>query len=653
MDAHTALDEWETSPFDGGLEEAARLADRGFSGAIRSGSDWLFIADGDPVAVVADLKGEPSVGDVDAFEGADGDALEAPHPGVARLVPMLALGGEVRGEYFSDDTPVGTVQETLEDGDFTGYVALSENVLSGDYYVVFEDGRPEYVAFIGSTEQLVTGEEAESKTKNEVGIYSVVAVDLPDVELPEPPSDTGPVGGVAADDGDGAAGGTGAVGGAGAGTAAGAGAATGGDTDAGGEADASGEPATGSDADEGPRDSESDSAPVDATEAESGGGGSTSADDSATEDPVAEPVGPDTADDGADGVDTDDASGAADSASDIGVGAPDAEPVEAAPSAEDDAPSDQGVPSVDPDVSGRARDVEGTATGATAGTSSEPTDDLRNELRELRSTVDRLETRVASLEAEGDGGGGTATAGRTDGPSLSPEEALSQTTLFVREGTRGGPTLDDAHDGRADRDALARNLDLEWHTRFDEAGATVDGQPYGAFLESSQAYEFVEWLTMDLLFEIRVTDSVGGLSKLYDAIPEADRVFFHESVSVDDGTDTVEMTFDVVVRDRNGAPLFVASLDDHRDPTPSNRIERLVTDASDFCAADASVVGAFAVTASYFDPEALEVAQEATTSSLLSRQKQRSYVNLTRKNGFHLCLVEARDAAFHLTLPEL
>ncbi|PSQ32899.1 transcriptional regulator, partial [Halobacteriales archaeon SW_12_69_24] len=156
------------------------------------------IADGDPVAVVTNFEGDPSLGDVDALDGAGGEALEAPHPGVARLAPMLALGGEVRGEYFSEDTPVGTVQDTLEDGGFTGYVELSENVLSGDYYVVFVEGRAEYVAVVGSTERLYTGADAEEKTRNEVGIYSVVAVDLPAVALPEPSGDERGVGGVAA-----------------------------------------------------------------------------------------------------------------------------------------------------------------------------------------------------------------------------------------------------------------------------------------------------------------------------------------------------------------------------------------------------------------------------------------------------------------------
>ena len=625
MDAHAVVEKWETAPVDDGLEEAARMARRGESGAVRSGTDWLFLADGDPVAVVANLAGDPSVGDVDALDGSGGEALEAPHKGVARLVPMLALGGEVRGEYFSDDTPVGSVQETLEDGGFTGYVELSENVLSGDYYAVFDEGRAEYVAFVGSTEQLFTGAQAEEKTNHEVGIYSVVAVDLPNVQLPEP-------------EGGGAAGGAAAGAGAGTGSSA--------------EADADRGVATGSDPETDVGSGSALETDPD-TEVGSGSGLETGLDtpesdsglDTLDTDPDTEV---DSLDTGLDTLDTDD--GEADTGRDVPPGA-DFEVASSGAGPTDDAgTAGESRPGADTTLVDD-RETSGSPAGGAGRASPDGVAGLRRELREIRSTLERLEGRVAALEAGGDGA--AAPAGRTDGPSLSPAEALSKTTLFVREGTRGGPTLEDAHDGRADRDAVADNVGLERHTRFEAAGATVDGEPYGSFLEGSQAYEFVEWLTTDLPFEIHETDSEAAMARVYDAIPAVDRVFFEEDVAFEAGGETVERQFDVVVRDRNGAPLFVARLDDRRDPTPGDMIGTLVTDASDFCGAEESVVGAFAVTASYFEPAALEVAREATTSSLLSREKYRSYVNLARNKGFHLCLVEAREAAFHLAVPEL
>jgi len=656
MDAHTVMDEWEPSPFDGGLDELARLGGNGFSGAVESGDDWLFVAGGEALVVVSGLGESPTLDDLDAFEGASGRRHEAPGPAAARLAAMLALDGEVRGQYFSDDTPIGTVEETLSEGGFTGYVELAENVLSGDYYVVYEDGEATYVAFVGSTEQLVTGEEAETKTKNEVGIYSVVAVDLPAVELPEPPEPTGAASG------------------------GGPGVFPDTDEDDGPFGDEStGEPATGTEA----------GVPADGPADEPAGDGSIAG--PGDEERVADP----NDEKRVEGAD-DRPAGTADEDPDPGAAA--GEPATAAtdPVAEDgdepepvDAAADvRTVPSLDPEHSGRAedgtpdaddgpdaggvvstdepapasdadpstRDNAGTAsTGADArrgsSASSAALAELRNELERLGEAYERLDRRVAALESGSEADSTAAVRG--DGPSLSPAEALSKTTLFVREGTRGGPTLEDAHDGRADRDALASNVELERHTRFDAEGATVNGEPFDAFLESTQAYKFVEWLITDLPFEIRATGTQDEMAHLYDAIPDVDRVFFDEGVTVEDDGQRREVTVELVVRDRNGEPLFVASLDDSREPTPGRAIEPLVTDASDFCAANPTVAAAFAVTASYFEPDAIELAREATTGSLLSRNRYRSFVNLTRKNGYHLCLVEAREASLHLTLPEL
>ena len=49
----------------------------------------------------------------------------------------------------------------------------------------------------------------------------------------------------------------------------------------------------------------------------------------------------------------------------------------------------------------------------------------------------------------------------------------------------------------------------------------------------------------------------------------------------------------------------------------------------------------------------MSVVGEATSSSLLSRSRYRSYVKLSRANGYHLCLVESREGSFNLAVPEL
>ena len=238
----------------------------------------------------------------------------------------------------------------------------------------------------------------------------------------------------------------------------------------------------------------------------------------------------------------------------------------------------------------------------------------------------------------------------TPGRSLSPAEALAETTLFVREGTRGGPTLEDVHAGRADRESLSANVRREPHTRFDGEGASVGGDPFESFLTGTTAYAFVEWLTTTLPFEIRSTGNEESMRYAYDALPAVDRVAFSETVAVRDGP---EATFDVVARDQMGQPLFVASLEGGPDPTSAAAIEPFITDASDLCAVEDSLGGAFVVTGSYFESDGLELVREATSRSLLSRDKHRSLVSLTRKNGYHLCLVEAREDALYMTVPEL
>ncbi|MFB6112363.1 MAG: hypothetical protein ABEJ35_07500 [Halobacteriaceae archaeon] len=97
---------------------------------------------------------------------------------------------EPRARYYSEDTPLEEIEETLSGGGFTGYVELSENVLSGDYYLVYHGGEARAVAFIGTRSELVTGTAAREQMADEVGIYRVITapVDVrtvPDSMVPD------------------------------------------------------------------------------------------------------------------------------------------------------------------------------------------------------------------------------------------------------------------------------------------------------------------------------------------------------------------------------------------------------------------------------------------------------------------------------------
>ena len=719
MDAHTVMEEWDGSPFSGGFDELGSLRARGFSGAVEADDTWLFVRDGDPLAVVESPTEEPSEGDADVFDDTPGTVYEAPTPTAASLAAMLALDGDVRGRYFTDDTSLSMVHETLSSGGFTGYVELSENVLSGDYYVVYDDGDAEYVAYIGPSRQRSTGEEAQRKAESEVGIYSVVAVQFPDVDVPIPepstPTETGygvtPSGsmtddeatavddsvheatesdhetvesdheateahpedtrtdqvasdsdGIAAtepvsttdddpmlDDADSNITDDGRMvdedstladsdGVEDADSDAGDSETAADDSDSAASEPTMGPGATRLDEDtDGTVDSERE--PVEASE-------STAESDSVAEDePIAgEDVEVDSSvADGSMTVGVDDGGENADAAEEFDTESSERRSVSEEPLGNDD-PTDAAatdsttespgtVTKVDDSVGARAKDGDGERAA------------LRTELESLRKERDELERQLSELRAAGSDDTAVGT--------MSAQKALSETSLFVRESTRGGATLEDAYQGTADRQSVAENLRLEYHTRFESDGVVVDSKPYGDFLQGSLPYRFIEWLVTDVLFEIRSTAAESGMRYLYDAIPDIDRVGFEESVTLDNGTEGREVTFDVVARNRMGEPLVVANLDISRDPTGSERLEPLIADASDVAERRESLAAAFAITSSFFDPDALSVAREATSGSLLSRDKRRSYVKLTRKNGFHLCLVESRDETFYLTVPEL
>ncbi|MDX1747583.1 MAG: hypothetical protein R3324_16735, partial [Halobacteriales archaeon] len=271
---------------------------------------------------------------------------------------------------------------------------------------------------------------------------------------------------------------------------------------------------------------------------------------------------------------------------------------------------------------------------------------LREERDDLRSRIEELEKAVAGADSGGDNAGPSQ--------SLDRQTALEQTDLFVRYGSKGEGTLEKAHAGQATREEVADNLRLEHHTRFEEDDVAVGGRPFTAFLEDTIEYRFIEWLVEDLLWEIQGTGSRGKLKALYDALPAIDRAEFRGVVTTrDDEGEERRQEFDVIVRDRMGQPLVVANINDRRDPATGEMMEDLVEASTDVAEELDTLGAAFQVTASFFKPDALETASGATGSGLLSRDKRESFVKLSRKRGYHLCLVESRGDDFHVTVPEL
>ncbi|UTF53008.1 DUF7527 domain-containing protein [Natronosalvus rutilus] len=840
MDPRTQerVERWDSRPFSGGYDGLSSLADEEFSGAVTSGGAWAFMLNGRIVGVVD--------GALEQFDGANGTTYVAPHPSLPLLCTMDEQGGETRAKYYTNDTPLSEVDQTLQEGSFTGYVELSEQVLSGDYYLVYYGGRRMAAAYIGNAQRLLTGDDAFERADDEVGIYEVVDVDIDihdvpgSAPAPEPTSgdSTAPAGE------SGAANGT-----AGASSPS---------TDSERDVETQSEPAS-----EGTNDTpggitasattEPDPEPVEssgitepATEADARATpgstaesadsvehdeleGTESADDESAAD--AQPMPPaegerqsNTSGEDDRGDDVDAAGASTDAGSDAATPVEDAEPmppassesldpedVEAAAeelgadgvpweetdedggggSAEarevqdaderkpddrapetDNEPSEsdpleerfkqeeqwretRNIPSIDPEKTSRPdRTDDGSKSGSnaegrrrtTGGRSRQPgpstasstqgsnsstgrskqqrdgtantsgqgraqsstsaarnvprealeedmleredkidrltqrvdelerekgtleerqqelateRDRYRERAEELSATVDRLQQRIETLETELERVRAADAAGvPVDGTSLSPQEALSRTNLFVRYASKSQPTLATAHDENVSREDVAENLRLEHHTQFDASEVVVDGQSYEAFLGSRIEYQFVEWLVATLPFEIRDTGHADGLGDLYDALPRIDRAELDASISLDgDDTEGVpdEVAFDVVAFDKMGNPLLAANLDGSRDPATQTDLETLEESVSAVKANHGELAAAFFVTSSFFEPGALEVTEQATGGGgFLTRDSRLSYVSLSRKQGgYHLCLVESRSGGFHMNVPEL
>ncbi|MFB6268911.1 MAG: hypothetical protein ABEH83_03145, partial [Halobacterium sp.] len=192
MQAHTVerVESWDSRPFSGGFRELHELADREFSGAVVADGTWLFMLNGRVIGVYE--------GDIEDFGDADGTVYEAPHPSVALLFSMQERGGETQAKYYTNDTPLSEASETLSDANFTGYIELSENVLSGDYYVVYYGGRSMSAAFVGASEELITGDEAFERADDEVGVYEVKKTPVNVTSIPQVEDDESSDGAAAA-----------------------------------------------------------------------------------------------------------------------------------------------------------------------------------------------------------------------------------------------------------------------------------------------------------------------------------------------------------------------------------------------------------------------------------------------------------------------
>jgi TolA-binding protein len=782
------VENWGTRPFSGGHAGLRELADEAFTGVVDTdGGTWLCLLNGKVVGVFD--------GRIENVADAEGTAYVAPDPALPLLFAMWEQGGTQEDRYYTKDTPISEADATLSSGGFAGYLELSDNVLSGDYYVCYYGDRSLNLAFVGTNERLITGEEAFERADDEIGIYDVYSVDLEVVEVPEPepeadaevgaatsgaaPVEEGPSSSRPGSDpaaGDPVSRERDATGGA----------TTRDDHEGGPPGDSS----NGRSATETRKAPDRDHRDAEGTRRDRGepvpDERSTGQDSGTTEDAVEEE--PDESTDPLAGTPTDDAApgeagaGESDDHSPAGT-AVDAErtgtdPGEATPENRSPDPASRGraveetPEGLATEGTGEDRSVEGESGERTAteterdrapddpdrerptggsygedaagdglatetpdrrGVDTRKGDDspatetredgsrLRRRVERQESVIDRLQDRIAALEADREDrrvrsdrlsdrieevAGDLAELRRTvmrldrtverlevdaerterqpaeaeqpeadstlsslssestaspestatsspdtgDGRELSVEEALQETTVLVRYGSQGKSTLKTAHGGGADAEEVNDNLQLTAHTSFDDSTATVEGQPYSAFLERRLEYRFFEWLLRKLLYEVRDTGNQSALQDLYDAIPRIDRAEFSGTVELGEEGETAQ--FDLVARDDRDRPLVAMNFQESRDPATEGTVVELQDRAKEVCEG-AGLAAAFLVTTSYFDGAAKDAAEAATSGRILSRSSKASFVRVNRKRGFHLCLAAVSDGDFHLRTPEL
>ena len=739
---------WDSRPFDGGLAALSALSEEGHTGAVTAANTWLFMLNGRVIGVFE--------GELEDFE-ASGTVYSTVEDGLPLLFAMQERGGRTRAKYFTEDTSLQEADQTLSSANFTGYVELSENVLSGDYYLVYYGGTRREVAFVGQSERVETGEAAFELAADEVGIYEVKDVSLTITEIPEPAQESQATAAATA-------GATEEAGKEATNTAEETTTSTAGpvDADATGDADQGGEPASSSEqstASSRTADGQADEPPAThstpATESANSGASSTSGSASTSTRSDASPAnsqsssssssgeGPDepskpeqqsadaskqenrvrdanarqrrVAAPGQTGVDeaetADDSGRSAGSSADStdGDSAASADELERRFREEAEWRQTRSIPALDPedthpteDTSDQPSPTEQAAHPTATGQADKPRMDsspstadqnaprsrvekLRAAVKKREQRIDELSSRIESLEserselqseleaaesaresleadleslreereeladrvAELEAGADPAESEET----LSAEAALAGTNLFVRYDSKGEPTLEAL--GEADPAAIDANLRLEHHTQFETDAVTVEGKAYREFLESTGTFAVLSWLLREFPYELLETGNRSAMAELFEAISAIDRIELEGEVTIDAEEGRTE-TFSFVMRDRMGNPLIVGEYDDSRDAVRESQLQALLSGAEAVAGVGDQFAGALYVTKSFFEPDALELAESsAARGGLLSRGEKASYVSPADGTGFHLALVEDRSQTFHVTVPKL
>ena len=611
---------WEDRPVDADRNGFVKLLEQEFNGLVedQTATRAFFVR-----GRVVHVEG----GSLEAMSRATVTASEADDPGVAMLAAMRTKGPEPRARYYTHETPISTVDDTLRSGGFTGYVSLAEQVVSGAYFLVYHNGKRMPVAYVGTAQRIVTGEEAYELTVNEVGIYEVfpTPIEVQTIEAADRASprerDNGVSEALSIDLSPGSTEASPARSAA--------------------ASDAMSAPETASD----PPDSDPD--PPDSDTLVSAGDASIEAD------PVAS---------------------GGDASPDV---APTVEPMAT------DTPSDRppGNEAVTSHLQGRLMaleerrrelerdrdDLMRQVTRAEARVEDRDeqikrlTAEYEAELSDQADIIEAHERRVEAMREEIEQlRTSLAERGVAEEEAIESEErprrgALEESNLFIRYADKAGPSLRDFRLQNAAIEKVQENLTVETHTNFDPQRVTIDGQPFDEYLHQSTEYKFISWVTGDLLALIDTTGTRGSLGPLFEAITAIDRVELYGEIttSVPDEDEPISRPFDIIARNKVGDPLIIADVNTTTAPTTRAMTRALSEKIMDLAPEIPDIAAGFYVTESFYDPGALQVIADAVSSGIIPRTNKRSYVRIGRGRGFHLCLSERRGEEFYLNVPDL
>ncbi|MDR9411404.1 MAG: hypothetical protein RI544_02290 [Haloquadratum sp.] len=614
---------WEDRPVETGQAGLLQLQTDEFDGLVEGDRNLrAFYVRGRIVHVAG--------GTVDELADDTLTAHQADDAGVAMLAAMRTLAPEARARYYTHKTALDAVDETLRSGGFTGYVCLAEQVVSGAYFLVYHNGKRMPVAYVGAARRIVTGQDAFELAADEVGIYEVFPTQIeirtidagPEEVAAPPPPDPTPetpqidlqldVTGTSTDAYAGAS-----------------------------DAMAATEQAP-AEVEEPTPASTSDPTP---SEAPTAVDGSVPVSDTA---PV-EPEAP---------------SGEPATSQSTSVQRPANEAVtshlqgrlmaleerrrelerERDELMREVARVETTVEERDDRITRLTAEYEGTI-----GEQADTIDAQQRQIEQLQAQVANLEQTVAHQQAELEG------EELIETEELPPRAAFEQTNLFIRYRDKAGPSLRDFRMQNAAIGKVRENLAVEYHTHFDAARTTVEGESFEAYLHGATEYRFIQWVTGDLLALIEETGNRGAMGPLFEAVTAIDRVELYGEVSASVATEDepISRPFDIIARNQVGDPLLVADVNTTPAATTRAMTESMTEKLADLAPAIADIAAGFYVTESFYDPGALQVIADQISGGIIPRTSKRSYVRMGRGRGFHLCLTERRGEQFYLNVPDL